>query len=125
MIWNYVAVAIGGVVGCCARFGVTELVQYLFGRAFPLATLSINVSGCLVMGFLFFYAAEHNSVGPNLRIGLLSGVLGGFTTFSAFAMETVLLAEQGKAVQAVSYVLLSVFLGLAATLLGAWLARSL
>lgn len=124
-MWNYVAVAIGGVVGCCARFGVTELVQYWFGRAFPLATLSINVTGCLAMGFLFFYAAEHDAVSPGLRIGLLSGLLGGFTTFSAFAMETLLLVEQGKPLQALAYVLLSVCLGLTAALAGAWLARSL
>lgn len=124
-MWNYVAVALGGVVGCCARFGATELVQYWFGRAFPLATLSINVTGCFAMGFLFFYAAEHNAVSPSLRIGLLSGLLGGFTTFSAFAMETVLLAEQGKSLLAAAYVLLSVSLGLAAALAGAWIARSI
>lgn len=124
-MWNYVAVAVGGAFGCCARYGVTHLVQAWFGRAFPLATLSINVTGCLVMGFLFFYAAEHNNVGPGLRVALLTGVLGGYTTFSTFAMETVLLAEEGKLLSAVGYVLLSVLLGIAAALAGAAVARSL
>src|SRR5690348_9467007 len=53
-MWNYVAVAMGGVVGCCARYGVTQAVHAVYGRNFPLATLIINVLGCLAMGFLFF-----------------------------------------------------------------------
>jgi len=124
-MWNYVAVALGGVVGCCARYGVTQWVQLYYGRSFPLATLIINVLGCLAMGFLFFATLERVSVSPALRMALLTGVLGGFTTFSTFAMEALLLAEDGEAGYAVLYVLLSVFLGLAAALLGAWLARSL
>ena len=124
-MWNYVAVALGGVVGCCARYGVTQAVQTFYGRNFPLATLIINVSGCLIMGFLFYATLERVSVNPSMRIAILTGVLGGFTTFSAFAMETLLLAEGGKLVHAVLYVTLSVVLCLLAVYLGAWAARSL
>jgi CrcB protein len=124
-MWNYVAVALGGVVGCCARYGVTQAVQVFYGRNFPLATLIINVTGCLAMGFLFFATLERVSVSPSMRVAILTGVLGGFTTFSTFAMEALLLAEDGETGYAVLYVLLSLFLGLGAALLGAYLARSL
>jgi len=124
-MWNYVAVALGGVVGCCARYGVTQAVQTFYGRNFPLATLIINVAGCLLMGFLFYATLERVSVSQSMRIAILTGVLGGFTTFSAFAMETLLLAEGGKLLHAVLYVTLSVVLCLLAVYLGAWGARSL
>ncbi len=124
-MWNYVAVALGGVVGCCARYGVSQAVQLFYGKSFPLATLIINVSGCLAMGFLFYLTLERVSVSPSMRVAILTGVLGGFTTFSTFAMEALILAEDGETGYAVSYILLSVFLGLGAAWLGAWCARSL
>ncbi len=124
-MWNYVAVALGGVLGCCARYGVSQAVQLFYGKSFPLATLIINVSGCLAMGFLFYLTLERVSVSPSMRVAILTGVLGGFTTFSTFAMEALILAEDGETGYAVSYILLSVFLGLGAAWLGAWCARSL
>ncbi|HSC47036.1 MAG TPA: fluoride efflux transporter CrcB [Gammaproteobacteria bacterium] len=124
-MWNYVAVALGGVVGCCARYGVTQAVHAVYGRNFPLATLIINVLGCLAMGFLFFATLERVNLSPVMRTALLTGVLGGFTTFSTFAMEALLLVEDGETVRAVLYLSLSVFLGLAAAFLGAYVARSL
>ncbi|HEU5398297.1 MAG TPA: fluoride efflux transporter CrcB [Gammaproteobacteria bacterium] len=124
-MWNYVAVALGGVLGCCARYGVSQAVQVFYGRNFPLATLVINVAGCLAMGFLFYLTLERVSVSPSLRVAILTGVLGGFTTFSTFAMETLLLMEDGETAYAVLYVLLSVGLGVAAAFLGAYLARSI
>ena len=124
-MWNYVAVALGGVLGCCARYGVSQAVQTFYGKSFPLATLIINVSGCLAMGFLFYLTLERVSVSPSLRVAILTGVLGGFTTFSTFAMETLLLLEDGETTYAVTYVLASVVLGLGAAFLGVYLARSL
>ena len=124
-MWNYLAVAAGGVIGCCARYGVTQLVQLLYGRAFPLATFLINVLGCFLMGWLFFLTLERLSVSPGLRTAILSGGLGGFTTFSTFAMEALMLVEDGETRTAVLYVLASVLLGLAAAFAGVWLARSL
>ncbi|HEX4300861.1 MAG TPA: fluoride efflux transporter CrcB [Gammaproteobacteria bacterium] len=124
-MWNYVAVALGGAFGCCARLGVNQLVHERLGQAFPFATLIINVSGCLVMGFLFFYTLEHVSVSPALRLGIITGVLGGFTTFSAFGIETLLLMEDGKLTQAALYVGLSVLLGIAAVFAGSAIARNL
>jgi CrcB protein len=124
-MWNYVAVALGGALGCCARLGVNQLVHERYGQAFPYATLLINVSGCLIMGFLFFFTLEKVSLSPVMRLGLITGMLGGFTTFSAFGIEALLLVEDGKAAYAMLYVSLSVALGLAAVFAGAYAARVL
>lgn len=124
-MWNYVAVALGGALGCCARLGMNQLVHERYGQAFPYATLLINVSGCLIMGFLFFFTLEKVSISPVMRLGLVTGVLGGFTTFSAFGIETLLLIEDGKTGYAALYVGLSVALGLAAVFAGAYAARVL
>lgn len=124
-MWNYVAVALGGALGCCARLGVNQLVHERYGQAFPYATLIINVSGCLAMGFLFFYTLERVSLSPVIRLAIITGGLGGFTTFSAFGIETLLLVEDGKAGYAALYLALSVVLGIAAVFAGAWMVRSL
>lgn len=124
-MWIYLAIAIGGTLGCWARYGVTNLVQGLYGPDFPLATLSINLLGSFLMGFLFLLMLDRLSVPPAVRVGILTGGLGGFTTFSTFEMETLLLVEQGQAGRALAYVLLSVVLGFLLAFLGAYLARSL
>ena len=124
-MWAYIAIAVGGVLGCWARYAMTNLVQSIFGREFPYATLSINLLACLLMGFLFEETIERLTFSPVLRLGILTGFLGGFSTFSTFAMETLLLAEQGEAARGLLYVLLSVVLGLAAVTGGVYIARSL
>jgi CrcB protein len=121
----YLAIAIGGTLGCWARYGMTILIQAIYGREFPYATLSINALGSFLMGFLFIETLERLTIGPHFRIGLLTGFLGGFTTFSTFAMETLLLAEQGEAAKSALYVALSVGLGLLAAFGGAYIARNL
>ncbi len=121
----YLAIAIGGTLGCWARYAMTNLVQAIYGREFPFATLSINVLGSFLMGFLFIETLERLTISPQLRIGILTGFIGGFTTFSTFAMETLLLAEQGEAAKSVLYVALSIALGLFAAFGGAYIARSL
>ena len=124
-MWTYVAIAIGGTLGCWARYAQTNLVQAVFGRDFPLATLSINVIGSFLMGFLFILTLERLMIPPSVRAGVLTGVLGGYTTFSTFEMETLLLAENGELFKAALYVALSVVIGFAAAFGGAFLARNL
>jgi fluoride exporter len=124
-MWTYVAIAIFGILGCWARYGMTNLIQVIWGRDFPYATLSINVGGSFLMGFLFIETLERLTISPELRTGILTGFIGGYTTFSTFEMEALLLVEQGAALKAVIYVVLSVALGFGAALGGAYIARNL
>jgi CrcB protein len=117
------AVAIGGAFGSLLRFGLSTWVQGFAGRGFPYGTLAVNVLGCLVMGILYALFASRLADHAVLRAGVLVGVLGGFTTFSAFSMETFNLLEQGNTASAVTYVLASVILCIAATWLGVMLAK--
>jgi fluoride exporter len=122
---TYVAIAVGGTLGCWARYGMTNLMQTIYGRDFPYATLSINVLGSFLMGFLFVETLERLTVSPEVRTGILTGFIGGFTTFSTFSMEILLLTEQGFAAKGLLYLLLSISLGLAAAFGGAYIARNL
>ena len=124
-MWTYTLIAGFGVLGCWARNGMTNLVQAIYGRDFPYATLSINVVGSFLMGFLFVETLERLTVPPALRAGILTGFIGGYTTFSTFEMEILLLVEQGAPFKALFYTLLSVILGFAAAFGGAYIARSL
>lgn len=103
----------------------SSLVQAIYGRDFPYATLSINLLGSFLMGFLFIETLERLTVSPELRTGILTGVLGGYTTFSTFEMESLLLLEQGEALKAALYLGLSVGLGLICAFGGAYIARNL
>jgi CrcB protein len=123
-MWTYIAIAIGGTLGCWARYSMTGLIQTVFGRDFPVATLLVNVLGCFLMGFLFIETLERVTISPALRAGILTGGLGGFTTFSTFSMEGLLLAESGEIPRALLYIGLSVVLGLTAAFSGAYLARN-
>lgn len=125
MIWNYIFIAIFGVLGCWARYAMTQLIQGLWGNDFPYATLFINVSGAFAMGFLFVETLERLTISPALRTGILTGFLGGYTTFSTYAMETFTLSETGMAMNALVYALMSNGLGLVAAFAGAFIARNL
>jgi fluoride exporter len=122
---TYFAIAVGGTIGCWARYAMTNLVQSILGRDFPYATLSINLMGSFLMGFLFVATIERLTVSPIFRTGILTGGLGGFTTFSTFAMESRLLLVQGDTVKAVLYMALSLVLGVLLAFAGAWLAIEL
>jgi fluoride exporter len=124
-MWTYGAIAFFGVLGCWARFAQTNLVQSVYGRDFPYATLSINIVASFVMGFLFVETLERLTLAPSLRTGILTGFIGGYSTFSTFEMETLLLAEGGELSKAALYVFLSVGLGFIAAFGGAYIARNL
>jgi fluoride exporter len=124
-MWTYAAIAVGGTLGCWARFGQTNLVQTVLGREFPYATLSINVLGSFLMGFLFIATLERLTLSPEMRTGILTGFLGGYTTFSTFSMELLLLVEQGDKMKAVVYLALSAILGFGGAFFGAYIARNL
>lgn len=118
-------IAAGGAVGSLLRFWMSSGVYALLGRNFPYGTLAVNVLGCLLMGVLFVLLTERLSLGPLWRAGLLIGVLGGFTTFSAFSMETVNLIEEGAQFKALANILLSVIACVGATWIGVIAGRQL
>lgn len=124
-MWTFVCIAIGGTLGAWSRYLMTELVQTVYGRNFPYATLVINVLGSFLMGFIFIETLERLSIPPLLRTGILTGFLGAFTTFSTFEMETLLLVQEGASGKAMLYVVLSVAIGFLAAFLGAFIARNL
>jgi fluoride exporter len=121
-IW--LAVALGGASGSVARYGMGLWARTLL-PAFPLGTLLVNVFGSLLIGVVFAVTAGRAEVPEWLRIGLITGVLGGFTTFSAFSLETLMLWREGQALWALGNIALNVLLGLSACALGLWLGRSL
>jgi len=120
-----IAIAVGGAFGSVLRYGLSTWVHTLVGRGFPYGTLAVNVLGCLAMGFLFVLLVERMGESALWRAGLLIGVLGGFTTFSSFSIETFNLIEQGSLVKAAGNMAASLFLCLGATWLGVLLARQL
>lgn len=119
------AIGLGGAVGSVLRYWMSTWVYSLLGRAFPYGTLAVNVLGCLLMGFLFVLFIDRLSDNTLLRAGLLIGVLGGFTTFSAFSMETFNLVEQGEHAKALVNMAVSVLLCVGATWAGVILGRQI
>ncbi len=111
------AIAGGGAVGALLRFWVSTWVYARLGRDFPWGTLVVNVAGSLLMGLLYILLIERLSLPPVWRAALLVGLLGAFTTFSTFSLETLNLIEDGALFKALMNVLLSVVM----CLLGAWL----
>lgn len=120
-----IAIAAGGALGSVLRYGMSTWVHALAGRGFPYGTLVVNVLGCLAMGVLFVLFVERMGTSAVWRAGLLIGVLGGFTTFSTFSIETFNLIEQGAMAKAAGNMAASLVLCVCATWLGVTLARQI
>lgn len=119
----FLLVGLGGALGAMARFGAGRLIGRMMGVAgFPYATLAVNISGGFLMGLLVGWLASRGE-GDGWRQFLGVGVLGGFTTFSAFSLEIMLMLERGETATAAIYVLASVLMSVCALALGLWLAR--
>ncbi len=120
-----VAVAAGSALGGVARFLLAQAVQGRWGSSFPAGTLVVNVLGCLALGFIVQLASGTAEFSPTSKTFLTIGLCGGFTTFSTFASETMLAAEEGALRRATLNVGLSVAAGLVGIWLGAMAARLL
>ena len=119
------AIGIGGAIGSLLRFWMSTWVHSFVGRGFPYGTLTVNVLGCLVMGVLFVLFTERFSDSTVLRAGILIGVIGGFTTFSSFSIETFNLIEQGAHLKALANAAGSLVLCIGATWVGVIIGRQL
>jgi CrcB protein len=119
------AIAAGGAIGALLRYWTSTGVHAWLGRGFPYGTLFVNVLGSLLMGFLFVWLIDRMAAGPALRAFLLIGVLGAFTTFSTFSMETLNLMESGHFGKALLNVAASVVVCVAAAGAGVLAARQL
>ncbi|WP_137388747.1 fluoride efflux transporter CrcB [Rhodoligotrophos defluvii] len=123
--WPYLVVFLGGGIGSAARHGVNRLALYLVGPDFPAGTMAVNIAGCFIMGLLAGLFAFTTEAPQWLRLCLMTGVLGGFTTFSAFALDTSVLYERGDLSIAAVYVLGSVVLSIAALFAGLAVMRAI
>ncbi len=123
-VWPALAVVfVGGGLGASARHLVNRLALDLFGATFPWATIAVNIVGSLAVGVVVGLFATLDT-GSGTRLFLVTGFLGGFTTFSAFSLDTVSLVQRGQPGQALAYVAVSVIASLGATATGLWLTRS-
>jgi fluoride exporter len=120
---NYLIVFLGAGLGGAGRHGVNVLAARLFGVHFPAGTLIINVLGCLLMGLIAGAFAFRLNLPQEARLFLTTGILGGFTTFSAFSLDVALLWERGEMGLAALYVGASVILSLLAVAAGLALTR--
>ena len=125
LVSSFIWVALGGAVGSVARFGVNLTAPRLLGADFPWATLIVNILGSLIMGFLAAFLAEKHSDQPDLQLFLLTGVLGGFTTFSAFSLDVFNLVQRGESSTAMIYASASVVLSIVAVFAGFVVSRAI
>ena len=122
---NYLLVFIGGGVGSTLRQIVNLVSPRIFGTAFPYHTFIINITGSTIMGLIAGYLAFKGEASQPWRLFLMTGILGGYTTFSAFSLDTALLYERGEIGQALFYVLGSVVFSIAGLFAGLALVRHL
>ena len=121
---GFLIVFLGGGIGAALRHGVNLTFARLTGTAFPFATAFENVTGSLVMGLLAGYFAFKGDASPHWRLFFTTGILGGYTTFSAFSLDVALLYERGELGLTALYILLSVALSIGGLFAGLALVRN-
>ncbi|MEH6403371.1 MAG: fluoride efflux transporter CrcB [Sneathiella sp.] len=119
----YLAVAAGGALGACARYSVAHFALRLFGTGFPVGTLFVNVAGSLLMGMLIEVMALRWSPSPELRVLMVTGFLGAFTTFSTFSLDAAVQIQKGAYMVAGGYIFVSVTLSIIGLFAGLYIMR--
>ena len=122
---NIISIAIGGAFGSLCRHGMSNGIYILLGKGFPYGTLAVNILGSIIMGSVYVLMVERAVISEELRAGITIGLLGAFTTFSTFSIETLNLIESGEIVKAGLNVFLSVVLCISACWIGLIVTRQL
>jgi len=118
-------IGFAGLVGTLSRYFLASLIGRRFGESFPIGTIIINVIGCFLAGFLFYSLQERSLVSETVRLAIMVGLLGGFTTFSAFGLQTFTLFRDGETLLALMNLIVSNLVGLLFVWVGFLLARVL
>ncbi len=121
MLTKFMIVMLGGSLGAASRFGIGLLTAKVWGTRFPWGTLTVNLVGCLLIGFVFALADRARLLTPDMRLLVITGYLGALTTFSSFSLETINAARSGMYLQPAMNILVNNLGGLVCTLLGLWL----
>jgi len=124
-LWRALIVGCGGFLGAAARYAIGGAVHRLIPYPFPSGTLVVNASGCFAIGLLAVVFEQRLALAPGLRLFWLVGVLGGYTTFSTFGLETMTLLREGSHAAAAGNVIGQVVVGLVSVWLGMVLGRTL
>jgi len=111
-------VGLGGFIGSIARYAVSKLNVYMHFLAIPMGTLTVNVVGSFIIGVIVGISQKSEILSADVRLFLMVGVCGGFTTFSSFSVENLMLIQNGQVFSALIYTFLSLFLGFTAVYLG-------
>ena len=124
-MYHVFIVALGGAIGSGLRHLTNLAALRLLGPGFPWGTLTVNIVGCFLMGVFIELLARRFGGSAELRLFVATGILGGYTTFSAFSLDFAVLTERGALAQAFLYLAASVLVSIAALFLGLWVAKSL
>jgi CrcB protein len=122
---EFVIVGVGSFLGGSSRYAVSQLLKTLVGSATPLGTLTVNIIGCFLIGLFSAWSLTSHWLTPSMRLILITGFCGGFTTFSTFMSENATLLQQGQYLQFGSYLGASLILGFAAFVGGHYLVSVL
>lgn len=112
MLRSLLLVGLGGAIGSMARYGISHIINTRYTKPFPLATFIINIVGCFLIGLLFGYVQKNSSQQSDVWLVLATGFCGGFTTFSAFALENVNMLKGQLNITALLYIVASVVVGI-------------
>ncbi|MFN5422106.1 MAG: fluoride efflux transporter CrcB [bacterium] len=120
---NILLVLTGSALGGTIRFIISVYLQNKIVSKFPLGTFVVNLIGCFLIGVIFSFVARNSIGNDDIKLLLATGFCGGFTTFSAFAIENLDMIRNGNHATALTYIILSIILGIIATLLGTFMFK--